>query len=150
MEPQVVTQAVSQTEVWTAIFELIRYLVPIALVVLIVGAILWKLVIYGIDLFVKKFTKVVSNADAYITLTQLEDKCKVCQKRREDSMDKHAQDSQQILEDFKKDVLCEFKKNAELFGDIRQIVLVTALKAGVHPEDLSKLTNIPKTLFKNL
>jgi hypothetical protein len=65
-------------------------------------------------------------------------------------MDKHAQDSQQILEDFKKDVLCEFKKNAELFGDIRQIVLVTALKAGVQPEDLSKLTNIPKTLFKNL
>jgi hypothetical protein len=46
-------------------------------------------------------------------------------------------------------VLCGFKRNEELFSDIRQIVLVTALKAGVTPEELAKLTNIPRTLFKN-
>ena len=64
-------------------------------------------------------------------------------------MDEHAKQSQEVLEEFKKEVLCGFKRNEELFSDIRQIVLVTALKAGVTPEELAKLTNIPKTLFKN-
>ena len=140
---------VSHPEVWTLIFELIRYLLPVGLIFIVAGVVLWKICAYGIDLFVRKFTKVVTNADAYITLSQLDLRCKECQRRRENAMDEHAKQSQEVLEEFKKEVLCGFKRNEELFSDIRQIVLVTALKAGVTPEELAKLTNIPKTLFKN-
>jgi hypothetical protein len=140
---------VSHPEIWTIVFELIRYLIPVGIIFLVVGVVSWKVIAYGIDIFVKRFTKVVTNADAYITLSQLDLRCKECQRRREDAMDEHAKQSQDVLAKFKEEVLCGFKRNEELFSDIRQIVLVTALKAGVTPEELAKLTNIPKTLFKN-
>ena len=143
-------EIVSHPEVWTVIFELIRYMVPVGIIFIVSGVVIWKLLAYGIDIFVKKFTKVVGNADFYITSTQLDARCKECQRRREDAMDKHAEDSKNVLKAFQKEVLCGFKRNEELFSDIRQIVLVTALKAGVTPDELSKLTSIPRTLFKNL
>jgi hypothetical protein len=143
-------EVVSHPELWTIIFELIRYLVPVGIIFIVIGVVSWKLIAYGIDIFVKKFTKVVGNADTYVTEAQLNARCKDCQRRREDAMDKHAESSQKVLDEFKKEVLCGFKRNEELFSDIRQIVLVTALKAGVTPEELAKLTNIPRTLYKNL
>ena len=139
----IVAQVVENVNLWKLLFES----VPVICVLIIVCAVLWKVIMRILDNWVKKFTKVVENEGAYVTFGQLDERCRNCQARREASMNDYTDKHTKALEDFKSEVKMGFARSEQLFGDIRQIVLITALNAGVKPEELASLTNIPPSIM---